>query len=240
VAHRRKQVASARAITGLGIVLLIAGIATVMYPPVREWMYEREVAALKEEFIRQTGKPANEDTTNRFDELYQMLQKENEQLHETGQDGLRDAFSYQQPAIDLSEYGIMDNRIGFIMLPAIGMELPIYLGANDANMSKGAVHLTQTSYPIGGVNTNSVIAAHRGTNLVMFLNIHRMVVGDEVIITNFREELIYRTVEIKIINPSDTDEILIQKDKDMVTLITCNPINGNYQRYVVYCERVGA
>jgi sortase A len=120
------------------------------------------------------------------------------------------------------------------------MELPVYLGANDANMSKGAVHLTQTSYPIGGENTNSVIAAHRGTHLMMFLNIHRMVVGDEVIVTNFREPLTYRVVEIKIIDPSETDEILIQKDRDLVTLVTCNPINGNYQRYVVYCERVGA
>jgi sortase A len=153
------------------------------------------------------------------------------------QDKLIDPFSYSQPSIDLSAYGIEDNCVGFITIPKMNITLPIYLGANDQNMDKGAVHLTETSYPIGGINTNSVIAAHRGAHTAMFRDINVLEIGDEVIIKNFRETLTYRVVEIKIIAPTDVAELLIQPGRDLVTLLTCHPLGSNSQRYVVYCER---
>ena len=61
--------------------------------------------------------------------------------------------------------------------------------------------------------------------------------GDEVFIENFRETLVYETVETKVIDPDEIQEVLIQDGKDMVTLITCHPYRENRQRYVVYCER---
>jgi len=198
-------------------------------------IYENEIADLKSDFLDEAEDPPK--SLYDFDLLYKYLKAENKKLYETGQDSLTDAFSYEQPAVDLSDYGIKDNCIGFISLPSIEMELPIYLGANEENMMKGAVHLTQTSYPIGGVNTNSVIAAHRGTTKVMFRNIHNIQIGDQVIITNFREVLNYRAAEIKIILPNDIQELLIREGRDMVTLISCNPLGENYQRYVVFCER---
>ena len=71
----------------------------------------------------------------------------------------------------------------------------------------------------------------------MFCDIEIMEIGDEVIIKNLWETLKYRVSNIKIINPSDSQEVLIQSGKDMVTLITCHPYTKNYKRYVVYCER---
>jgi len=213
--------------------LLVAGAGLLLYPRIAEYFFERQVEEIKKEFLQ-----SRERNKSLFDELYEFLKAENKRLFETGQDGLVDAFSYERPAIDLSEYGIMDNRIGFISLPTINMELPIYLGASEENLKKGAVHMTQTSYPIGGNNTNSVIAAHRGTYLVMFLYIHNLKIGDEIIITNFRETLTYRMTEYKIIRPTDINKILIQNDRDMLTLFTCTPLGGFYDRYVVYCERV--
>jgi sortase A len=169
--------------------------------------------------------------------LYEHLRLENEQLYLTGQKNLVDALSYEQPVVDLSAFGIAGNCIGFINLPSIDVELPIYLGANEENMRRGAVHLTQTSYPIGGNNTNSVIAAHRGYVVLMFRNIHRMQIDDEVIITNFQERLVYRVVDIMIIAPTDVNEILIQPGRDLVTLVSCHPLGANYQRFVVVAER---
>ena len=202
------------------------------YPHIEEAVYENEIADLKKDFLQDVSSPPPS-----YDLLYEFLKAENEKLYETGQEGLKDAFSYEQPTVDLSKYGIEDNCIGFISLPSIKVEIPIYLGANTENMRIGAVHLTQTSYPIGGNNTNSVIAAHRGSTKVMFRNIHQIKIGDEIIITNFREVLKYHVAERKIIYPTDIQELLIQDNRDMLTLITCDPPGKNYQRYVLYCER---
>ncbi|MDR1815568.1 MAG: class C sortase [Clostridiales Family XIII bacterium] len=217
------------------IPLFVCGLVVAVFPQVDELAYEHEVSGLKDAYVAYADKGAAKDEE---DLLYDRLRRENETLYQTGQAGLTDAFSYEQPAVDLSAYGIEDNCIGFVSIPCIDMELPIYLGANTENMAKGAVHLTQTSYPIGGENTNCVIAAHRGTSLVMFRNIHKIEIGDEVTITNFRGPLTYRATEIRIIDPSDVDAIRIQPGRDLLTLISCNPLGHNYERYVVYCERV--
>lgn len=115
-----------------------------------------------------------------------------------------------------------------------------YLGANYDNMATGAAVLTQTSIPIGGANTNSVVAGHRGWGGASYFRyIPDLTVGDTVIITNLWETLTYKVVEEKIIDPHEVDEILIVPGKDMVTLLTCHPYaSGGRQRYLVYCERV--
>jgi len=212
---------------------LLAGLGVLFYPQLHDLFYRRQIADVKKDFMWDKT-PGNSS----YDALYELLKAENERLFATGQNGLVDAFSYEQPAVDLSEYGIRDNCIGFISIPCIKIELPIYLGANTENMLKGSTHLTQTSYPIGGENTNCVIAAHRGRSVRQFREIHKIAIGDEITITNFRETLTYRAAKIKIISPSDIAEILIQPDKDLVTLISCHPLGANYQRYAVYCERV--
>ena len=118
------------------------------------------------------------------------------------------------------------------------IEVPIYLGATQENMKKGATHLSETSIPIGGINTNSVISAHRGMKThPMFRDIEMLEIGDEVKITNMWDELIYKVIETKVITPDQVSEVLIQEGRDLITLITCHPYTQNYQRYVVYCER---
>ena len=152
---------------------------------------------------------------------------------------MQDPFSFEQPAIDLADFGLDGNIIGFVSIPKMDIELPILLGANKLNMREGAAHLTGTSYPIGGRDTNCVLAAHRAySKAPMFRDIQKLQIGDDVIIRNFRETLIYRVTELQVISPTDVQELLIQEGRDLVTLITCHPYRHNYQRYVVYCERV--
>jgi len=252
----------------IAAIFLAAGIGVMSYPTVYNSVYDYGIKSMKDRFLDETrgadnsqtprepasgtgksggtddgtgGQTVNDNASavlSPLDRLYEHLKSENERIYADGQADLSDAFSYEQPAVDLSEYGLSDNIIGFISLPSIDMELPIYLGANTANMKKGAVHLTNTSYPIGGENTNCVIAAHRGTSLVMFRNIHKIQIGDEIIVTNFREELVYRAVEIKIIYPNESSVLKIQPGRDLLTLSSCHPLRGSSQRYVVICERV--
>lgn len=220
----------------IAIAFIIIGITLFCFPYISNYMYEKDVEESKEVFL---DKISDETNSDMLQELYEELTRRNEELFETEQENLVDPFSYEQPTIDLSIYGIEDNIIGYIRIPKMGVELPILLGANSENMLKGAVHLTETSYPIGGNNTNSVIAAHRGYGKAeLFRYIDKLEYGDEIYIQNFREELTYRVYEIKLVEPNDVGELKIQEGKDIITLITCHPYRVNTQRYIVKAERV--
>lgn len=220
----------------LATLLIIIGVGLICFPTISNFFFEKNVEKDKEDFIKKISEEKEESL---LDKLYKDLQERNEWLYKSEQANLVDPFSYEQPTIDLSEYGIQDNTIGYIKIPKMGIELPIILGANSINMRKGAVHLTETSYPIGGNNTNSVIAAHRGYGgAQLFRYIDKLDYGDKIYIQNFREELLYVVYEIKLVTPDAIDELAIQPAKDIVTLITCHPYRVNTQRYIVKAERV--
>ena len=221
----------------LAILLILIGIGLICFPAISNFLFEKNVEKDKEDFIKKVSEDQQEESL--LDKLYKDLQERNEWLYKSEQSNLVDPFSYEQPTIDLSEYGIENNTIGYIKIPKMGIELPIILGANSTNMRKGAVHLTETSYPIGGNNTNSVIAAHRGYGgAQLFRYIDKLDYGDKIYIQNFREELLYVVYEIKLVTPDAIDELAIQPAKDIVTLITCHPYRVNTQRYIVKAERV--
>ena len=119
------------------------------------------------------------------------------------------------------------------------VKLPLYLGATLENMRKGAAIMGETSLPIGTKSSNCVIAANRGyQGIPYFREIEKLKAGDKVTIQNPWEKLSYRVEKIKIIKPDDSDQIRIQKGKDMVTLLTCHPYRSHGKfRYVVYCIR---
>lgn len=224
-----------RVIQVLAVLVLLAGAAVFLYPRATRLLYNREMTAMAATFEEDVAG----ERDPKLEELYQRLLKENERLYREGQKDLKDPFSYQQPSIDLEEYGIRDNIIGYLVIPQMEVTLPLYLGANEENMQHGAAHLTETSYPVGGVHTNAVIAAHRGYfKADMFRNIQKLQLGDEITLRNFREVLRYRVSEIQIIEPDESDKILIQPDRDMLTLLSCHPYGNNTHRYVVYFDRV--
>ena len=240
-AKKRKRY---RWLTVVAVVLFLTGLAVLFFPVFTNWLYGEEVQQQKQAFEQRIEEaaqnmPESDDPALPFEELYQELKRRNQELYEEKQKDLKDPFSYEQPTIDLAEYGLEGKIIGFVSIPEMEVELPILLGANTENMKEGAVHLTETSYPVGGENTNCVLAAHRGSSrAAMFRDIEILEIGDEIIIRNFRETLTYRVAELRVISPTDVQELLIQPGRDLVTLITCHPYRHNDQRYVVYCERV--
>ena len=230
----RKKIVSP-CLTVIALLLVVCGAVVLLYPLYTNWLYNKDVQVQVDAF---RGQMEKQPEALPFEDLYQELTRRNEQLYLEKQRNLTDPFSYERPNIDLSAYGLEGNVIGFISIPKMDIELPILLGANNENMRLGAVHLTETSYPIGGVNTNCVIAAHRGySKAAMFRDIEALEIGDEIYIENFRETLVYRVVELRVIYPTDINQLLIQEGRDLVTLITCHPYRHNYQRYVVFCER---
>ena len=222
----------------LALLLLAAGAALLLYPRWTAWQYSRRVAGLHSAFAARTAGAAATAADDPLEQLYRELQRRNRELYETRQADLRDPFSYEEAALSLAEYGLEDGIIGFVQIPALDLDLPILLGANGENLKQGAAHLTQTSYPIGGENTNCVLAAHRGYyKAPMLREVERMQVGDTVYLQNFRETLTYTVEELRIIAPTDGEALFIQPGRDLLTLVTCHPLGGDSRRYVVYCSR---
>ena len=218
----------------IAVILLIVGIGFFTYP-----------IALKIAFNMQADKAIDQfesiktDNALPYSELRKAMFDYNEQLYLSGQSGLIDQLSYEKPDFLLSDYGVDSDILGYITIPKIDIKLPIYNGASKENMAKGAAYLANTSLPVGGDNTNCVIAAHtRYKGIHMFKRITELKTGDEIYITNFWETLVYKVCETKVINPKDSQNIYIQENRSLVTLSTCHPYPNNYQRYLVYAELV--
>lgn len=166
----------------------------------------------------------------------------NRALDETGQAGLRDAWSYTEPSFDLTSWGIPDDVYARLRIPVADIDMPLYLGATEAHLSAGSAHLTQTSLPVravAGVSANAVVAGHRGYRAnTFFNNIVNLVEGDEVYVDTPWGEAGYRVSGTAVIDPADIDAVKIQPGRTMLTLVTCHPLYHNYQRYVVYCDQV--
>lgn len=171
--------------------------------------------------------------------LYKDSVEYNENLKTNQRSLLIDADSYVNPSLDLSGYGIYDGIYGYVSAPSIGMRLPIYLGASDANMSYGAAHLTYTSLPLGGVSTNTVLAGHTGyVGRIFFDNLRNLKIGDEVTLRNYWEDISYKVVETKICKPTESADLYLEEGKDLLTMITCiSDGNDGFDRYYVICER---
>lgn len=234
----------------IAVILFIVGLGFFSYPIVLKESFDKQAVNTIEEFeqLKSTGlkiaendSSDNEENTSTipYAELRLAMFDYNERLFLNRQSGLIDQLSYEQPDFLLSDYGVDTNILGYITIPDIDINLPIYNGASTENMEKGATYLANTSLPVGGENTNCVIAAHsRYKSIYMFKEITQLEEGDEIRITNLWETLVYKVVETRIIAPDDSKNIYIQPGRSLVTLSTCYPYPDNYQRYLVYGELV--
>lgn len=133
----------------------------------------------------------------------------------------------------------INDLIGYIEIPCIDIKSPIYLGTNNSVLKKGVGVLEGTSIPVGGINTHSILAAHTGlTNKKLFTDLDKLQNGDIFFIHSFGRDLEYKVEQIKVVNPEDTEDVRIIKNKDYVTLITCYPYGINTQRLLVRGERI--
>ena len=140
-------------------------------------------------------------------------------------------------ALDLKKYGIYDGMYGYISIPKIDVNQPIYLGATQGNMAYGVTHLMSTSLPIGGESTNCVLSGHTGyIGRYFFDNLPNLDKGDKVYIKNYFGKLEYQVTGYRKVGPTDTSDMYIERGKDKLTMFTC--IDWGKNRYVVTCERV--
>lgn len=229
------------------VILFLCGLGVFLYPKITEWYAFNHQQKAMEEFREELAAVQEEDKEQQNDlsvsqenleQLYADMQEYNERIYKEGQENLKDPFDYEMPSFDLTEYGFDSNVIGIISIPAMEVELPLYLGADSENMKKGAAILGETSMPLGGENTNVVVAAHRGyRGTPMFRQIEILKAGDRIEVTTPFEVLTYQVTETKVVLPDEINQILIEEGKDKITLLTCHPYTQNTHRYLVYGER---
>ena len=217
----------------MAALLAVAGICVMLWPTFTGSRLESRAEEAAQTFLEER------QPEQQYPELLADLQKYNRQIYTEKQCNLTDLGACEEPAVDLPAYGIEDEIIGVLEIPAMELTMPLYLGASDNHLSVGAAVLGNTSAPIGGDNTNCVIAGHRGwRGADYFRHIDKLTVGDTVKLTTLWKTLTYTVADIQIIQPHEVEKIKIQQGRDLLTLLTCHPYaSGGRQRYVVYCER---
>lgn len=129
--------------------------------------------------------------------------------------------------------------IGYVKIDKIGVELPIYHGTSDEVLNVGVGHLEGTSLPVGGENTHSVMSAHRGLpSAKLFTDLDRLEPGDTFQITVLDQVLTYQVDQVKVITPTEVEDLLIAEGKDYCTLFTCTPYGINTHRLLVRGIRI--
>lgn len=236
-------------LTGMALLLFILGLIFCLYPAIYGSEAERNAQQAVTIFRQQPDsavppqpaeaeKSACEEARAHL-ALWDAVCAYNARIWEERQASLDSAEAYAVPSFILSDFHLDSEVFAVLSIPKLALEMPVYLGASSRHMEIGAAHLTGTSLPVGGTNTNCVIAAHRGWGSAdYFRRLPELQPGDTVTISNLWETLTYTVTETKIIAPNDVESILIQKNEDLLTLLTCCSVAGiGKQRYLVLCTR---
>lgn len=220
------------------IVLLIAffvGLSVLLYPTISSyWNSKTQSEAIVDyETMLQAYKP--EDYTA----IFEAAEQYNRDLA-TLDYPLHDYAALEEQywkTLDISGTGMM----GYISIPKISQELPVYHGTSEGVLGTAVGHLQGSSLPVGGQRTHTVVSAHRGLpTAVLFTYLDRMEVGDTFTFTILDRTITYEVDQIRIVEPNDSSLIQIEGDKDYCTLLTCTPYGINTQRLLVRGHQVDA
>lgn len=215
------------------ILILVVGLSLMLYPSFSNWWNEahqsRAIAAYSQEVSKLDE--------NRYDELWQQAWEYNRSL--VGRENvylLDDSQKAEyERLLDVSGMGIM----GYIEIPSINVSLPIYHGTEESVLQVAVGHLEWTSLPVGGESTHCVLSGHRGLpSAKLFTDLDRLVVGDRFRLGVLDQVLTYEVDQIFIVEPQDTEALLIEEGKDLCTLVTCTPYSINTHRLLVRGHRV--
>lgn len=217
------------------LLLICFGAVILSYPLISNWLVSRN----QTDAIRHYGLTVTGMNARRRQEEWEKAQEYNELLSGVG---ITDPFIPDSGYVLPEEYRSIlniDGVIGVITIPKINVNMPICHGTEEEVLKKGAGHLRNTAFPIGGAGTHAVLTAHRGLpSAKLFTDLDRLVLGDVFYITVMNERLAYQVDQILTVSPNDTKELLPSQGKDYITLITCTPYGVNSHRLFVRALRV--
>lgn len=122
----------------------------------------------------------------------------------------------------------------YLEIPCINVNLPVFHGTAASTLERGIGHLEGSSLPVGGKSTHAVLTGHTGlNNAKLFTDLTEVKEGDLFFLHTLGKDLAYRVIETEVVLPEETQDLLIRKGKDLVTLITCTPYGVNSHRLFV-------
>lgn|GEM_PF-80313 len=218
------------------IFLFIIGLTIVLYPFASNWYNRHHQAEIIQNYDNTMDKMKEEE-----------LEAERESAHLYNESLLSniiltdpfDEEALKSTASELSEYEILlniddDGIMGYIEIPAIDVQLPIFHGTKPETLEKGVGHLENTSLPVGGSATHVVLSSHTGLPTAkLFTDLIELEKGDLFFFVVLNETLAYEVDQIKVVEPTNTSDLQIDCDKDYVTLVTCTPYGINSHRLLV-------
>lgn len=218
-------------------VIFLIGFAIFTYP-----FYQNAFSQyLDQQIIRQFQKESAAQNEAELAELKAEMAAENERKQAEADLLAKElaaaeallATAAESSAAESQDY-FVKHTLGVLTIPAINGEMPIYDQGTEAFLSKEASLLNGSSLPVGGESTHAVIMAHRGMpEAELFSKLPQVKEGDLFFIEINGDTLAYEVDQIKIIEPTDIEDLLIVPDEDYVTLMTCTPYMVNSHRYLV-------
>ena len=129
--------------------------------------------------------------------------------------------------------------MGTIDIPKLAVSLPIYHYSSENSLNKGVGHIYGSSLPVGGESTHSVLIGHRGLpSSRLFSDLPDLEKGDVFYIKVLGETLAYEVDRIKVVLPTEVEDVQIVNGEDYVTLVTCTPYGVNTHRILVRGHRI--
>lgn len=219
----------------LSAILFVFGLGVFLYPTVSNYINHRMYEVVITDYEKQIGRLTDADIRKKF----QVMAAYNESLKGLAFPTADPFSSSDKKNTTLVNMIKEDDVLGTVSIPKINEELPIYLGATEKHLSMGVGQIGGTSFPIGGPDTHTVLAGHRGYHGArMFRDLDQIENGDKFSIRILGKELTYEVTGREIVNPSQVEKLAIVKGKDKATLLTCEPYTSSKYRLLIYGERV--
>jgi sortase A len=214
------------------VLMLFIGVCGLLYPSVSQYWNSKTQTRAVENYQALLDSLKEEDYTA----FFQEAEAYNKALFEL-EDHLVD-YRYlagYDEILNVSGNGIM----GYVVIPKLGVELPVYHGISPEVLNIACGHLEGTSLPVGGENTHCILSAHRGLpHAKLFTDLDRMELGDTFTITVLDRTVTYQVDQIKVVRPNEIDDVRIIDGADHCTLLTCTPYGINSHRLLVRGTRI--
>ena len=219
--------------TILLVAVFMIGIGLIGYPSFSDYWNSYHQSR---ELMNYTETVANMDQ-EKFDALIQEAEEYNAKLARTGINWTMSEEQQKQYDSLLNFDGT--GNMGYINIPKINVELPIYHGTSDSVLQTSIGHLEGTSLPVGGESTHTVLSGHRGLpSAKLFTDLDKLTEGDTFTLNILNQTLTYEVDQIRIVEPTDLSDLQIAEGQDLCTLVTCTPYGINTHRLLVRGHRI--
>ena len=217
------------------ILIFILGLGILLYPIVSNLF----MSVFQTTAIQEYNYTVEQMEQERIEEILSEARVYNKQFKNTI---VVDPFSQEAENNVNSEYNEVlniDGTMGYIEIPKIEVNLPIFHGVSEEVLKRGVGHIETTPLPIGGEGNHSVLSAHRGLpSAKLFTDLDKLEIGDIFTIKMLTEILVYEIDQIKVVEPTDTQYLQSEYGEDYITLITCTPYAVNTHRLLVRGKRI--